>query len=279
MWIGNVLKEAREAQGCSIEEVSERTKIKCRYIQALEEESFDVLPGRVYAKGFLRSYARFLGLSSEELIDRFEKQYKDLHSHGGTPDRMVQLEKQFIVKDMASIPKTGDKRKKLFWQSRRRFVEYALFVVIVGLLVILGIQLSGKEADFQQDVSFRQEQGGNSVAPKDFPGGNGQEKPVAPEANPEFSQSKGVGFERRGVDLVLTVTRESCWMRVVADGEVKYEGELTARQSRSFQADERIEVKLGNAGAVQAQLNGRDLGYMGKRGDVMEKEFLAPANG
>ena len=258
--IGNVLREAREARGLSLEEVSERTKIKRRYIQAMEEGSFDVLPGRVYVKSFLRSYARFLGLNPGELIAGFEKQY--------------------MVEDLISVPKIGSERKKLSWQGRRpRFVWYTLFVVIVILLVIFGIRLSGKEAGFHQDVSLQQEQGGNSAAPKDFPGGNGRERTVVQEAYQPPGQSEGIDFERRGVDLVLTVTRESCWMRVSVDGEVKYVGELTARESRRFQASERIKVKFGNAGAVQVQINGRDLGYVGERGEVVEKEFLAPTNG
>jgi len=260
VWIGNVLREAREARGWSLEEVSERTKIKRRYIQAMEEGSFDVLPGRVYVKGFLRSYAKLLGLSPEELIAGFEKQY--------------------MVEDLAPIPEVIGGRKNLSWQSRRpRFVVYALLVVIVGLLMVFGIRLSGKEAGFYKDMSLKQEQDGNSAVSKTSPGGDSREKPVVPEANPAPGQSKGVDFAHQGVDLMLTVTRESCWMRVVVDGEVKYVGELAARQSRSFQAGERIEVKLGNAGAVQVRLNGRDLGYIGKRGEVVEKEFLAPANG
>ena len=65
------LRRAREAKGMELKEVEEITKIRSRYLQALEEENYDVLPGGVYTVGFLRSYARFLDLDAESLVNSF----------------------------------------------------------------------------------------------------------------------------------------------------------------------------------------------------------------
>lgn len=65
------LRMAREAKGMELEEVAEITKIRSKYLQALEEKNYCVLPGGVYTVGFLRSYARFLDLDAESLVNTF----------------------------------------------------------------------------------------------------------------------------------------------------------------------------------------------------------------
>jgi cytoskeleton protein RodZ len=71
--IGPSLEEARARAGLTIEEASERTKIRAKYLSALEAEDWDVLPSTAYAKGFLRTYARMLGLDADELVDAYRR--------------------------------------------------------------------------------------------------------------------------------------------------------------------------------------------------------------
>lgn len=69
--LGDLLREARESRGLSLERVEEATRIRRVFLEALEEERFDALPGEVYVRGFLRNYARFLGLDPEELLTAY----------------------------------------------------------------------------------------------------------------------------------------------------------------------------------------------------------------
>ena len=75
--IGSALREARERRGLSYAQVEDETKIRARYIRALEEEAFGVLPGTTYSKGFLRAYADYLGLDGHLFIDEFNSRYHD----------------------------------------------------------------------------------------------------------------------------------------------------------------------------------------------------------
>src|SRR5207237_10642779 len=75
--IGSALREARERRGLSYSQVEEGTKIRARYIRALEDEDFGVLPGSTYSKGFLRAYADYLGLDGHLFIDEFNSRYHD----------------------------------------------------------------------------------------------------------------------------------------------------------------------------------------------------------
>jgi hypothetical protein len=73
--IGNSLREARLRQGLEFPEIEQSTKIRGKYLRALEEEQFDVLPAQTYVKGFLRSYADYLGLDGQLYVDEFNSRY------------------------------------------------------------------------------------------------------------------------------------------------------------------------------------------------------------
>src|SRR5436309_14361458 len=74
--IGSTLREARVRARIDITEVEMRTKIRAKYLRAIENEEWDLLPGHVYVKSFLRTYGDFLGLDSRMLIDDFKRRYE-----------------------------------------------------------------------------------------------------------------------------------------------------------------------------------------------------------
>ncbi len=73
--IGNSLREARERQGLEFPQIEAATKIRGKYLRALEEEHFETLPAQTYVKGFLRSYAEYLGLDGQLYVDEFNSRY------------------------------------------------------------------------------------------------------------------------------------------------------------------------------------------------------------
>ena len=73
--IGSSLRDARTRRGLELSQVEDETRIRSRYLQALEDEHFGVLPGEAYAKGFLRTYADFLGLEGERFVDEYNSRF------------------------------------------------------------------------------------------------------------------------------------------------------------------------------------------------------------
>jgi len=73
--LGSSLREARARRGLELAQVAAETRIRARYLQALEEERFELLPGSVYAKGFLRAYADYLGLDSQRYVDEYNARF------------------------------------------------------------------------------------------------------------------------------------------------------------------------------------------------------------
>lgn len=72
--IGETLRERRMAMKVDVHEVEEETKIRAKYLRALENEEYNLLPGNAYVKSFLRTYADYLGLDSRALVDAYRAQ-------------------------------------------------------------------------------------------------------------------------------------------------------------------------------------------------------------
>jgi hypothetical protein len=83
--IGSTLREARMRARIDVSEVEARTKIRAKYLRAIENEEWDLLPGSVYAKSFLRTYGDFLGLDSRSLIEEFKRRYEGPSDHDALP--------------------------------------------------------------------------------------------------------------------------------------------------------------------------------------------------
>lgn len=83
--IGSQLREARMRMRIDTGEVEQRTKIRAKYLRALENEEWDLLPGEVYVRSFLRTYADFLGLDSRALLDEFRRRYESPTDHEPPP--------------------------------------------------------------------------------------------------------------------------------------------------------------------------------------------------
>ncbi len=235
MSLGQTLKEAREARGLSLDLAEEETKIRKKYLAALEDEQYHVLPGRVYARAFLRTYARFLELDIDSVMAEFQVR-NPLETRDAAENR--------------SIPVEG--REKPLLRS---------LLLVAGVIVLL--------------VAFNSVYGairGGWSVPEEPPGpGIGVQNPLPAEPEPISGNEPPAAAE--GLDLVLQVVGGSCWMRVAVDGEQTFEGTVPAGQSLSFEADEAISLRLGNAGVVLVQLNGEDLGHLGQRGEVVSREF------
>ncbi len=85
--LGNSLREARVRQGLDYPQVELATKIRAKYISALEDEAFEILPSETYVKGFLRSYAEYLGLDGQLYVDEYTSRYGSERWYEETPRR------------------------------------------------------------------------------------------------------------------------------------------------------------------------------------------------
>jgi transcriptional regulator with XRE-family HTH domain len=238
--IGKALKDAREAKGISLEAAEENTKIRRKYLEALEQENFEILPGKVYVKGFIKNYAIFLGLNAEQLVSAYgERTPVTEREDDKSGERFTHIEKRL---------KTG-------------YFKWAAGMVLLAVVAYMALPaFTGKDRGVGKPVPDNQMLTENKPPAAD----QGQ----APrEAEPPAQQ---------GVNLTLNVTDNTSWMYVEVDGNPTFTGFLGSGQVKAFKGAERIFIKLGNAGVVEVECNGQKIGVLGRRGEVVKQEFTAP---
>lgn len=96
-----------------------------------------------------------------------------------------------------------------------------------------------------------------------------------PEPTPGVGQADPAQETQEGVNVVLRVTENESWMQVVADGNTVFSGLVAPGEMKNFKAREAIFLHVGNAGAVEASVNGQDLGRLGEKGKVVRRDFFA----
>lgn len=116
--IGNILRTERETQGRTLTEVSKAVYIKTKYLSALEEENFAVIPGEVYVKGFIRAYASYLGMDGEELVAQYDG-----------PSEPVLLQKETPT----AVTEGGKGRRR----RRRKVVSWPEITIIIGVILFI----------------------------------------------------------------------------------------------------------------------------------------------
>src|SRR5438093_11905116 len=102
--IGSSLRAAREHRQLQLSEVERATHIRARYLAALEDERFDALPGTAYAKGFLRTYADFLGLDGPLFVDAFNERFAPAELPEAPPPVRVQKQRRLLTARLVAIP-------------------------------------------------------------------------------------------------------------------------------------------------------------------------------
>jgi cytoskeleton protein RodZ len=139
--IGATLREARMRAKIDINEVETRTKIRAKYLRAMENEEWDLLPGEVYIRSFLRTYGEFLGLDPRQLVDDFRRQYENPSDHEPPPIAPPSRERQ----------RQRDRQRQQRNRPRRGVPSWAIIglvlVVVIAVLVVVGTRNNSSRHD------------------------------------------------------------------------------------------------------------------------------------
>ena len=261
MEIGQILRKAREEKGLTLEQAEEQTKIRRKYIEALENEKYEVLPGPVYVKAFIKTYARYLDLNGDLLVEGLNNEVVDSGSaseYGEGKSDTQETSRERLAK-RRSVRKTPKKvfDNEIIPAKIRRYLTMAVGAVIVIALI--------------WGISYRISSPFMAEKPKQAEQAKPENKDKATNRNEEQKT------EIQKVVLKLDVTSDESWIQVKVDGSTAFEGILEEGQSKDFTAQDNMSVRLGNSGAVQVYVNGKNFGYMGGKGMVknftVDKQF------
>lgn len=295
--IGQRLAEARESRNITLEQAEQETRIRLKYLMAMEAGEFDALPNPVVARGFLRSYARYLGLDPEPLVEALQ---------GALPEspgvlRPARREGPHVMEMDLGRPGGG---------GITTVLSALLVIVLVGVAVYW-LWLQG----MLPSLPFVGAKPRPAMSPTVMPSPTLPPPPTAtprPTAVPPSSPTTQPAVvtspvavtvtsppmptatdtpsptatprptvvlatptptPTRGSQLTVQATLvDRTWLRVLVDGRLVEEGLFDAGKDFTWQG-EVVEIRTGNAGGMKLVINGEDLGVLGEPGEVQHWIF------
>ncbi len=287
---GEKLKREREMRAITLEEIAEATKIGTRSLRALEEEHFDQLPGGIFNKGFVRAYAKFLGIDEEQAVADYMTANGEVGNSTSTQLAALadQVEQQRLAKEAAqsSSGNTG-----------------MMLAVIVAIVVLCGIGFGGYKAwRFKQHQDMNAAAAGrvkqvpspvtlgqptasaptsteanavpaNSTATPasaggSTPSGAAQTTPVTTPTAPKEAPTTTAVSQEFPINVTLKAVKSS-WIQVNSDGKNVYQQILGPNdQQVTLHGKEKMLLVLGNAAGVELTFNGKVLGPLGSEGQT-----------
>lgn len=252
--IGKTLKQARSRLGLTLDEAERSTRIRARYLEALERGELAALPSEVQARGFLRNYAEYLGLDHEAILRRYGE---------AVPTQRTRPLRRARLQEATTRPSVTVRRSRI----SSDLIIAALITVSVLAVMIWGLgRLAASLRERNQQASpfliptFTPElaAGATSIV---------IQSPAALLATP----TPPLEFDTvltSAVDLRLLVERRSLVI-VEVDGQESYRGRPAPGELLEFQGERLIRVATGNGGGVRAFFRGVDQGLMGETNQVV----------
>jgi cytoskeletal protein RodZ len=244
--LGQELKRERELRGISLQEIADSTRISLRFLQAIEEDKLDVIPGHFFIRAILRSYAKSIGIDENQVLNKYQETYtfEEQLQYGESPER----------------PKP--RRRPLSQLFNRKIVRLAaLATAIIGILLVL-IYILLLAPEKKPPVAARSLQPAVQV---DVP------KPSPPP------ETKPAAEEVRGLRLEIAFIEET-WIHIYADGQSVWDGIKGKGESLEVRAEREVRLNVGNAGGPDLTINGRKARPFGPSGAVRMDILITPEN-
>ena len=245
---GEELRREREIRGISLKEISDATKISKRFLEAIERNDHRTLPAPVFTRGFVREYARYLGLNVDELVTRYNygAAGDDRIEQSAHLERLVELQ----TTGREPLPKKGIPPP----YARIDRNVYILLIIVVALagLTWWAVKHKGAIRDEIAGVTSRPE-------PRRTRAPAATQKPAPPPVTPAPDTMR----------LVIDVSDDS-WVTLDADGKTVINDELRHGERRVVEAKDSFHFRtVGNAAGLKLALNDVPLPPLGRDGQVI----------
>ncbi len=257
--LGRWLRSAREARQITLDQASEELRIRRRYLQALEVGDYVAFPGEIQARGFLRNYARYLGLPVDEALSRYDA---DIHGRPVQPRTASTNARGEPLTDRPAVfapPPTMEEEVASLASPIPSWLIATLvgttaFFLLVTLISFLWLHFAASSS-------------------KPTPAAITATVTAAVTATPAQTTVPNQAFvpATDGRVHIRLVATEHEWISVSADANVIYQGVTTVGQVIEASAADLLVVKTGNGGAFHFYINGTDWGQLGEQGQIVNR--------
>jgi len=253
------LKEQREQRGITLEEISSTTKIGTRMLVALEQDHFDQLPGGIFNKGFIRAYARCVGMDEEQAIADY------LIASGNVPSEKEKDKRPGDAPEPSLDPYAEADRR----DSNLPWGTFAIVLLLVALGFVAWSSYSSKARKSSAKTP--------APIPPSTPAVVAPSNSATPISAPPAPSPAQVAAPVIPKPLSLRIALHAdSWLSITADGHPILQGNsFSAPTQKIIHAEKEIVVKAGNLGALDLEFNGKKLPAQGADGEVKTLTFDA----
>lgn len=271
MSIGEQLREAREAQGLTLEAVERAIRIRAKQLAALEADDYTVFASALQARGFLRNYAAHLGLDADALLAEAvaKAKPKPLLPQFARPAAKPAPAPESDVEDtqpQAPTPRPSLANPTRAWMSRiftRDLAVGLMVTLLVGVLLLWGgwqfaqgaFSPPTPTATLTASPTLSSAQAASTFTPTP---GAAEATSALPTPLPNYV----------GVNVIIRA-EQRVWLRVAVDGAETFVGQLAPGATREFVGNSVVEVWTGNGRGTRVIFNGQDQGLLGDLGQVV----------
>ncbi|MEK9164625.1 MAG: RodZ domain-containing protein [Chloroflexota bacterium] len=268
--LGATLRAAREAHGWTLEDVEKTTRIRAKYLAALEAGEIGLMPSPLQARGFLRNYAGHLGLNPDHALKQLDEAIKQAPraKRAGTISPAGRAAKTGTTTPAApGSPQPAASPFTVLRRARRLFTPDVLLILAV-LAVIVGFFIwAGSRLATSVFNSSSITQTAELIGPTETP-----TPTIISGITSTFTPPPPV-VSFSNVQLTVVIEQRT-FVRVTVDGAPTFEGLLAPGDRKDFVGTAVVEVITGNGAGVRVLLNQRDLGQMGGFGEVVLRQYL-----
>lgn len=250
--IGELLKRTREEKGLTLIDLQARTKIRLRYLQAIEEGELGKIPlGEVYLKGFLKAYAGALGLDGQAILERYHKTLQPV-----PPPTPPEISPPVPARPGLTIS---------------RPVSLSLFFLLLLVLAAGAVSFLNRKAEAPSSPPISEP----SPPPASYNPPPPQPAPKPPEIKATENTPSRIVYVVKAEKLLLTASFEDlCWVGVEVDGQTRLEENVPRGKTLTWEGKESIKIRAGKPWVIKVNLNGVDLGPGGEYGPVRDLVFV-----
>jgi len=251
---GGKLRLARERQGTSLQQISASTKISIAALEALERNDISKLPGGIFSRSFVRSYAHEVGLDPDETVREFLERFQPSSTppppaHGPIHSSVPEEESAF--------------------ESQQRIAGVVLKLLLISIPLIVLVLYFTMRTRSVGPVSSAASTAPPAVATSTTPATAPEPTPTAVPigTSPAATAVATAGAGVTGMTMELHTTAE-CWVRVTADGKRVFSRLMQEGDKETLEMQNKAVVEVGNAGALAFSINGRPGKPLGQPGQV-----------
>ena len=247
MALGQTLVNARKQAGITLEELSKRTNIRATLLSEFEANKFINAGGDAYARGHLRTIARVLGVSAEDLLQQFDEEHAQ--------------ERRALHDQLAESNVTA-----AFPEKSKITYKQLVAISLVGIVAIFGISLI---------VNSTGSNNGSKATPTSKPTASATPSNLPSNtASPSATSEIKTYSSGSDVQVKLEAVNGSSWLFVSdAAGITLYSGRATQGETFLFSSTETVNLRVGNAGAVKLTVNGKEVPSIGVDGEVVNLSY------